>query len=256
MLTARSITSTGSAFFKDKFPESDDMAIVRVRLQYGVDRDRAKIAKRLDDLFKKNKKSDWKRTIKWVRAYKGNWTKMKQYSVLITYESGGVEGVASLVETLVKENNERYLASSAFEKFREKVPFDKLSNEQVMKLIFTAQTYLEDKSVAGGLVEKLHFDKMTEEEKLKTVFASFCKLMPRSRGRSVIDSIIRARLGSNCLSILLKTDEQDLAIEVAGDLAKDKAHAPKFAQRWAEMLKAAGRHSEAVGCLSKVWQPA
>ena len=152
--------------FQGKFPESDDIQIALIRFQYGADRDRAKLSKRLDEQFAKKEKSDWRRTLKWVRAFKGNWTKTKEYSSKLTYETAGVEGIAALIETLVG-NKENYLATSTFKTFLENVPFDKLSNEQILRLLSTATAFLEDRTVASGLVDKLHFSKMTEDEKLK-----------------------------------------------------------------------------------------
>ncbi len=236
-----------------KFPEADDFQIALARLHYGADRDRDKLAERLDAQFKK-KKADTQRILTWVRAYKGNWTKTKEYAAMLDYETSGLEGIAKLIDILVNEQQESYLAKSTFKKVCEKIPFDKLSNDDIMKLITLSRETLEDSSTAKTLAEKLNLDKMSEKEKLELA-RKFLKLDP-GMAEPIYAKLKDVDAGKmELFEFYLDGGESSKAIALADDLSKIEKYAKTMAQKKAQLLVAAKRYAEAITAFQELGNP-
>jgi len=229
-----------------KFPDSDDYQIALAKLQYGADRDRTKLAERLDAQFEKGReKGDWRRVLKWVRAYKGNWTKSQEYAAMLDFETAGIDGIAEAMDVLCNEQKESYVAKSTFKKFVESAPFEKLSNDEIRKLISVAQGTLEDGATARSLVEKLHFDQM--EEPAKLALAREYLEVDVATARQIYNQLedqesAKLELFEHCV----KSGDTSEAISLAGELAEIEKYAEKFALKKAELLEAAKRYSEAI----------
>ncbi|MEK6237678.1 MAG: hypothetical protein N2C14_23465, partial [Planctomycetales bacterium] len=149
-----------------KFPKSSELQVVAARMQFGADRDPAKLNKKLDEIFATHpKKTEWKTILQWVEAYKGNYTKTREYVGKFDMKTADVDAVVGIVGALHGKLNEKYLAKNKFSDYRKDAAWDKLSNADVRKLAALALS-MEDPSVAGTLVGKLNFEKMSEEEKL------------------------------------------------------------------------------------------
>jgi len=232
-------------------PESEDLEIAVAKLQYGADRDRDKLAERLDALFEQGRQDgDFRRILKWIRAYKGNWSKTREYASKLDYATTGIDGIGPAMDVLCNQLDESYLARFAFRKFCEGVPFEEISNEEIGKLIAIAQDTLEDNSTAKNLVEKLHFEKMSEAEKL-ALARSFLGV----DGDIVLQ--VYAQLddpGTGLLELFAhytKSGDTSGAIAVAGQLAELEEYAEQFSKKRAELLFAAGRYPEAAEALKK-----
>ena len=229
-----------------KYPDSDDYQIAMARLQYGADRDRTKLAERLDAQFQKGQKEgDWRRVLKWVQAFKGNWTKTREYAAMLDFETAGIDGIAEAMDILCNEQKESYLAKSTFKKFAENVPFDKLTNDEIKKLISISQDTLEDGATARSLVEKLHFDKL--EEPAKLALAREYLEVDVAIARQIYDQLedqesAKLELFEHCV----ESGDTSEAISLAGELAEIEEYAEKFALKKAELLQAAKRYSEAI----------
>jgi len=229
-----------------KYPDSDDYQIAMARLHYGADRDRTKLAERLDAQFEKGgEESDWRRVLKWVEAFDGHWTKTREYAAMLDFETAGIDGIAEAMDILCNEQNVSYLAKSTFKKFAENAPFDKLTNEEIQKLISIAQDTLEDSATARSLVEKLHFDRM--EEPAKLALAREYLETDVATARHIYDQLedqesAKLELFEHCV----KNGDTSEAISLAGELAEIEGHAEKFKRKKAELLQAAKRYSEAI----------
>jgi len=234
------------AKMKGKFADSDDFQIGLANLHYRADRDREKFAQRLDEQYKKNlKPGDWKRTLKWIKAYRGNWTKTREYAAKLDFETAGIEGVTALMDLLCNEMQESYLAKSTFQKYCEKAPFDKLSNEQIQELITLSLETLKDTSTAKTLAAKLHLDKMSEEKKLQLA-RDFLKL-DVGMAEAVYDQLKDATAGKlELFEHCSKSGDFDKALSLADELSKVEKYAKQFSLKKAEMLQANKRYTEAI----------
>ena len=239
---------------KDKYPDSDDCQIAIAQLQYGSDRDRTKFAERMDALFKRTAgdapaadatKSDWRRTLKWVGAYQGNWSKTREYVAMFNYESGGLEGIHALVNQLCNEQNESYLARSTFKKIAETLPYEKLTNEDIRKLIALAHGTVKDVGTAQLLAGKLDFERMSEQEKL--ALAREFLAIDGSLARPVYDRLDDQVVGKLVLfKHYVASDDTSRAIVIAGELAKLDGYSEEFSLKKAEMLEAGERYADAI----------
>ncbi|MDP6523075.1 MAG: hypothetical protein QGI24_00630 [Kiritimatiellia bacterium] len=238
-----------------KCPDSDDFQIALAKVHYGVESDRDKYAERLDALFKKNQKEgDWKRILRWVKAYKNNWQKKQEYTAMIDYKSAGIEGIAQLVEVLTTELNEHYLAKRAFKKICETVPFEKLSNDEVRQLISIAAGKLEDTSTAGMLAGKLKLDTTSEEEKLKLA-REFLKL-DASMGEAIYAKLKdQGAAKMELLDYHQKEGNTTKALALVGELAKIDKYAKEMSLRYAQMLQASERYGEAIEAYKEANRP-
>jgi hypothetical protein len=239
---------------KDKFPESDDVQIAIARLHYGADQDRTKFAERLDSQFKKGAKGatdpkaakpDWKRTLKWIGAYRGNWSKTREYVAMFQYETAGLEGIHALVHQLCNEQNESYLARSTFTKLAETLPYDDFSNKQIRDLITLAYETLADVESAKMLAGKLDYEKMSEEEKL--ALAREFLTVDGAIARQVYDQLDDQVAGKlELFEHYVGKDDMTQAIVLAGELAAIDKYAKEYSLKRAEMLEAAERYAEAI----------
>jgi len=153
---------------ENKFPEWDDFQIDLATARYRADRDREKWTARLDEQFqKRHKKGDWARVLKWVKVYKNQWSKIREYAVKVDYESSGVEGISQLMNLLCNELQHRYLAKEAFRKYCESLDYDKLSAEDIHKLMLMVCDTVQDRKAAKTLLEKMKFEGMSDEKKLE-----------------------------------------------------------------------------------------
>jgi len=229
-----------------QFPESEDYQIALATLQLGADGDRNKFAERMDALFEKGRKEgDWHRILKWVRAYKGNWTKTREYAAMVDYKTAGIEGIGELMDLLCNEQNETYVAKSAFGKFCEDVPFDELPDEAIWKLISIARDILQDSTAARSLTGKLHFEKMTEQAKL--ALARKYLAIDAAIARQIYDQLADRDAGKlELFEHYVKTGDTQNAISLAGELAEVEKYAEEFALKKAELLEAGRRYSEAI----------
>jgi len=229
-----------------KFPDSDDYQIALARLQYGADRDRAKMAERLDAQFQKGQKDgDWRRVLKWVQAFKGDWTKTREYAAMLDFETAGIDGIAEAMDVLCNEQKESYVAKSTFKKFVESAPFEKLSNDEIRKLISVAQGTLEDGATARSLAGKLHFDELSEPAKL--ALARQYLEVDVAIARQIYDQLEDKEAGKlELFEHCEKSGDTSEAISLAGELAEIEKYAGKFAPKKAELLEAGKRYSEAI----------
>ncbi len=76
----------------------------------------------------------------------GNWTKTREYVGKVDFATAGIEGISQLMDQLCNEQQESYLAKSAFRKICEKVPFETTSNEDIRKLM----------ELDGGIAEQVY----------------------------------------------------------------------------------------------------
>ncbi len=237
----------------DMFPESDDFQIAIAKMNYGAERDRTKLAERLDAQFKKageganpeSDKFDWKRTLKWVAAYKGDYAKTREYVGMYSYETAGLEGMYALVDQLANKQNETYLVRSTFKKFVEALPFDKMSNKDVQSLIALAHGTVKDVTTAQTLAGNLDFETMTEPEKL--TLARELLAIDGAIARPVYASLkdqLAAKL--ELFDHYMKTEDNSSAIVIAGELAEIKGQAAKYSLLKAEMLEVEKRYSDAI----------
>jgi TolA-binding protein len=237
-----------------KYPDSDDFQIALANLQYKADRDRAKLAERLDGQFQKHhKKGDWKRVLKWIRAYRGNWTKTREYAAMLDFETAGIDGVRQMLEVL-NEQQESYLAKSSFQKFCENLPFEKLSNDDIRKLILLAHETLNDSSTAKNLAGKLHLDKMTEEQKLQLA-REFLEL-DGSIAQPIYDGL--QDQGAAKLELFehyCASGDSYKAIALADELAKLDKYAATIREKKAELLVAGRRYTEAIAAYTEAGNP-
>jgi tetratricopeptide (TPR) repeat protein len=183
--------------------------------------------------------------LKWVQAFKGDWTKTREYAAMLDFEAVGIDGIAEAMDILYNEQKESYLAKSTFKKFAESAPFDKLTNDEIQKLISIAQDTLEDGATARSLIEKLHFDQM--EEPAKLALAREYLEVDVAIARQIYDQLAdkeaaKLELFEHCV----KSGDTSEAISLAGELAEIEKYAEKFALKKAELLEAAKRYSEAI----------
>jgi TolA-binding protein len=247
------------ALMKDRFPSSDDYQIAIIHLHYGSERDRSKFTARLDKLFQnpvaahvdpKNpeldlKKPNWRRILKWVAAHKGNYTKTREYVAMFTYEICGMEGLQALMHQLAVEQNESYLARSTFQKISGTLPYDKLSNKDLQKLIAMAYGTVKDVTTAKKLTEKLDFDKMSEKEKL-TLAREF-RAIDGALARRVYDQLQDQVVGKlELFHHYVEQENASMAIVFAGQLAEIEKYSAEFSMKKAEMLVAEKRYADAA----------
>lgn len=238
-----------------KFPDSDDFQIALAAIHYQMDRDKDKWTERLDEQFKKGQKEgDWKRILKWVKAYKGNWTKTKEYAKMLDFATSGVEGISQLVDLLCNEQQEHYLAKSTFQSFCENVPFEKLSNEDIHKLMLLAHEDLKDRTTAKSLAGKLNLDKMSEQDKLQLAR----KLLKLD---GALAEPIYAGLGdkhagqAELLEHYCREGDLSAALPILDELAGVEKYARNARLKKAELLESAKRYSEAIAALKLVDNP-
>ncbi len=242
------------AVLDGKYPDSDDFQIALANLQYKSDRDRTKLAERLDGQFQKHqKKEDWQRILKWIRAYRGNWTKTREYAAMLDFETAGIDGVKQMLEVL-SEQQESYLAKSSFQKFCENVPFEKLTNDDIQKLITLAYETLNDSATAKTLAGKLHLDKMTEEQKLQLA-REFLKLdggiaQPLYDGLQDQDAAKLELFEHYC-----ESGDSYKAIALAGELEKIEKYAGKIREKKIDLLMAGRRYTEAIAAYKEAGNP-
>lgn len=231
---------------QDKFPEAEDYQIALAKLHYGADRDRTKLAERLDAQFEKGqKKGDWRRVLKWVRAYKGNWTKTREYVGKLDFEATGIDGIAEAMYVLCNEQSESYLAKSTFKKFAETAPLDELSNDEIRKLIAVAQGTLEDSATAQSLAGKLHFEKMPEPAKL--ALAREYLAIDAAIARQIYDQLEDKEAGKlELFEHCMKNGDTSQAISLAGELAEIEKYKAEYTLKKAKMLEAGKRYSDAI----------
>jgi TolA-binding protein len=229
---------------KGKFADSDDYQIALAKIQYSADRDRSKLAERLDAQFAKGQK-DWQRVLKWMRAFKGNWTKTQEYGAMLTFEMAGVNGIAKAMDVLCNEQSESYLAKRVFNKFVEDAPFDKLSNDEIQQLISVALDILQDSTAARNLAGKLHFDKMDEATRL--ALARKYLQIDTVIARKIYDQLENQEAGKlELFEHCIKSGDTFEAILLADELAKIEKHAERFTRQKAKMLQTAKRYTEAI----------
>jgi len=235
-----------------KFPESDDFQIGLATIQYAADRDRDKLAETLDAQFKKQK-ADSARVIQWVRAYKGNWTKIKEYAAMLDYETSGIDGINQLMDVLRNEHHESYLAKNTFAKFCEGIPFDKVSNDDLVKLINLAQGTLEDRTSAKKLADKLKLDGMSEEDKLK--LARDLLKLHGEIAEKVYEQMTDKNAGkAELLNPYYENDDVYRGCRVADELIEVEKYADDARKKKAEMLVANKRYLEAIAALKELDQ--
>jgi len=242
------------AILQGKYPDSDDFQIALATLQYKADRDRTKFAQRLDQQFQKHqKKGDFKRVLKWIGAYRGNWTKTREYAAMLDYETAGIDGVREMLEVL-NEQQESYLAKSSFQKFCENLPFEKLSNDDIRKLILLAHETLKDSSTAKSLAGKLHLDKMSEQQKLQLA-RELLKL-----DGSIAQPVYNGLKDQGAAKLELfehycDSGDSYKALSLADELAKIEKYTGKIRQKKAELLKANRRYAEAITAYKEMDNP-
>jgi tetratricopeptide (TPR) repeat protein len=157
----------------------------------------------------------------------------------------GVDGIAEAMDVLCKEQGESYLAKSTFKKFAENASFDKLSNDEIRKLISTAQGVLEDGAVAQSLAGKLHFDQMSEPAKL--AMAREYLEVDAAIARQIYDQLEDKEAGKlELFERCVKSGNTSEAIVLAGELAEIEKYAKEFSLKKAQLLEAGKRYSEAV----------
>jgi len=229
-----------------KFPDSDDYQIAVARLQYGADRDRAKLAERLDAQFAKGQQEEgWDRVLKWIGAYKGDWTKTREYAGKLDFESAGIDQIATAMDVLCNEYSESYLAKSTFKKFVENASFDNFSNDDVRKLIVIALDVLEDSTTARSLAGKLHFEKMPEPAKL--AMAREYLEIDAAIARQIYDQLEDKEAGKlELFEHCVNSGDTAEAIALAGELAEIEKYAKEYSLKKAELLVAGKRYSEAI----------
>ncbi|NQU22119.1 MAG: tetratricopeptide repeat protein [Candidatus Nealsonbacteria bacterium] len=252
----------GKAYFESwvgtmegKFPNSDDFQIGMAALRYEVDRDKDKLAESLDKQFEKfQKEGDWKRVLKWVRAYKGNWTKTREYVGKITFATSGVEGVTHLLDLLCKEQQESYLAKSAFQKYCESVPFAETSNEDIHKLILLAHEVLEDRTTAGSLAGKLKLDGMPDAARLQ--LARKLLKLDGVIAEQVYNRLEDKHAGQmELLEHYYQTGDVARALPIADALASVEKYARGVQTKKAELLFKNQRYSEAIAAYQQAADP-
>jgi len=244
-----------AAIMEGKFPESDEFQIGLASIRYGADRDRDKWAERLDEQFKKHQQEgDWNRIIEFVRAYKGNWTKIKEYAAMLDYKTSGIEGISQLLDVLCNEQQENYLAKRRFQEFCENLPFDELSNDDVEKLILLAHEVLGDSTAAKGLAEKLNFDGLSDADKLK--LARKLLKMDGAIAEPVYASLSDQLAGKlELLEHYEKSDDVAGALRIIDELAGVEKYAAKARAKKAELLRSSQRYSEAIEAYKLVDNP-
>lgn len=229
----------------NRFPDSDDFQIALAHLHYGADRDRDALAERLDKRFTAGDTKDPERVFKWIAAYRKNTTKMREYIEMITYETAGVEGIARLVALLYEDLGSTYTAKNTFRNICKTLPYEKLSNDDITKLITVAAVTLKDDRRAQKLAAHLDLDALSEKQK-RALAREFLEI-----DGAVAADIYAALEDTNAGKIelfdyYLKNGDTTGAIAVAGELEEVPAHAAEYGRKRAELLVAAERYAEAA----------
>lgn len=234
-----------SEVFEENAPPTMDCKIGLAQLVSNRDRDRAAFAQTLDELFAAGPQNDPQHIMKFIRATKNEFRLREKYEKLFTYETAGVDGMIELVEMMAIEMNSIWRARSTLKTLSETLPYDEISDAELLRLVRLASGMLQDSGMAATLAGHLKLPDMDDAGKLEL-----------AREMMIIDgaiaTIIFGRMQDQTIGQLelfnhfLKKQDYKALLPVAAALMENEKYAERVALPYAKALEDNRQYAEAA----------